>query len=170
MASSSKLSSAFALAVVVLLLAGGVMPAAEAASAHLHFFMHDTLTGAAPTAVQVVNGPRSHFGDTIVIDDVLTAAASRSSAAVGRAKGQYVWASSGNPELLVTMEVVLTSGPFTGSSVTVVGRDDIAAPVRELSVVGGTGEFRMASGYVLWKTVSLDHPNAILELDVYVNP
>ncbi|EEE52445.1 hypothetical protein OsJ_34598 [Oryza sativa Japonica Group] len=132
MASSSKLSSAFALAVVVLLLAGGVMPAAEAASAHLHFFMHDTLTGAAPTAVQVVNGPRSHFGDTIVIDDVLTAAASR--------------------------------------SVTVVGRDDIAAPVRELSVVGGTGEFRMASGYVLWKTVSLDHPNAILELDVYVNP
>ncbi|EAY99646.1 hypothetical protein OsI_21624 [Oryza sativa Indica Group] len=170
MASSSKLSSAFALAVVVLLLAGGVMPAAEAASAHLHFFMHDTLTGAAPTAVQVVNGPRSHFGDTIVIDDVLTAAASRSSAAVGRAKGQYVWASSGNPELLVTMEVVLTSGPFAGSSVTVVGRDDIAAPVRELSVVGGTGEFRMASGYVLWKTVSLDHPNAILELDVYVNP
>ena len=66
--------------------------------------------------------------------------------------------------------VVLTSGPFAGSSVTVVGRDDIAAPVRELSVVGGTGEFRMASGYVLWKTVSLDHPNAILELDVYVNP
>ncbi|EAY99640.1 hypothetical protein OsI_21619 [Oryza sativa Indica Group] len=167
---SSKLSSAFALVLLLLAGGGGLLPAAEAASAHLHFFMHDTLTGPTPTAVQVLNGPRGHFGDTIVIDDVLTAAASRSSAAVGRAKGQYIWASSGNPELLVTMEVVLTSGPFAGSSVTVVGRDDIAAPVRELSVVGGTGEFRMASGYVLWKTVSLDHPNAILELDVYVNP
>ncbi|KAF0896807.1 hypothetical protein E2562_028105 [Oryza meyeriana var. granulata] len=132
--------------------------------------MHDVLTGATPTAVQVLNGPGGHFGDTIVIDDVLTATASRSSSAVGRAMGQYIWASAGNPELLVSMEVVLTSGPYAGSSVTVVGRDDIGAPVRELSVVGGTGQFRMATGYVLWKTVSLDHPNAVLELDVYVNP
>ncbi|KAF8661248.1 hypothetical protein HU200_057092 [Digitaria exilis] len=141
----------------------------SAVSAHLHFYMHDVLTGPAPTAVQVVNGPRGHFGDTIVIDDVLTQGTSRSSsAAVGRAQGHYIWASTGNPELLVTMNVVLTSGPYAGSSVTVVGRDDIAAPVRELSVVGGTGQFRMARGYVLWKTVSLDGPNAVLELDVFV--
>uniref|UniRef100_J3N9V7 Dirigent protein n=1 Tax=Oryza brachyantha TaxID=4533 RepID=J3N9V7_ORYBR len=164
---SGKLSSSVALPafalMVVALLAGGQ-------AEHLHFYMHDVLTGATPTAGQGLNGPGGHFGDTIVIDDVLTAGSSRSSAAVGRAKGQYIWASVGNPELLVTMEVVLTSGPYAGSSVTVVGRDDIGAPVRELSVVGGTGQFRMATGYVLWKTVSLDHPNAILELDVYVNP
>ncbi|KAL5203852.1 hypothetical protein ABZP36_008723 [Zizania latifolia] len=162
---------AFALILLVLLAGGGGGPmAAEAASAHLHFYMHDVLTGSAPTAVQVLNGPRGHFGDTIVIDDMLTATDSPSSSAVGRAKGQYVWASVGNPELLVTMEVVLTAGPYAGSSVTVVGRDDIGAAVRELSVVGGTGQFRMASGYVLWKTVRLDHPNAVLELDVFVNP
>uniref|UniRef100_A0A0D9XUQ0 Dirigent protein n=1 Tax=Leersia perrieri TaxID=77586 RepID=A0A0D9XUQ0_9ORYZ len=154
---------------ILLLLAGAtVFPAAEAA--HLHFYMHDVLTGSTPTAVQILNGPRGNFGDTIVIDDRLTETASPSSSAVGRAKGQYVWASRGNPELLVTMEVVLESGPYAGSSVTVVGRDDIGSPTRELSVVGGTGQFRMASGYVLWKTVSLDHPNAVLELDVYVNP
>ncbi|KAG0530787.1 hypothetical protein BDA96_05G216800 [Sorghum bicolor] len=166
MASCCKLYSAL-LAVAVVLAVG---PAARpvSAAAHLHFYMHDVLTGSAPTAVQVVNGPRGHMGDTIVIDDVLTATSSRSSSMVGRAQGHYIWASTGNPELLVTMNVVLTSSPYAGSSVTVVGRDDIGAPVRELSVVGGTGQFRMARGYVLWKTVSLDHPNAVLELDVYV--
>ncbi|OEL12627.1 Dirigent protein 1 [Dichanthelium oligosanthes] len=157
-----------ALLAVAVLAAGPSTPPVSAASAHLHFYMHDVLTGPAPTAVQVLNGPRGHFGDTIVIDDVLTEGPSRASRAVGRAQGHYIWASTGNPELLVTMNVVLTSGPYTGSSITVVGRDDIAAPVRELSVVGGTGQFRMARGYVLWKTVSLDHPNAVLELDVFV--
>ncbi|XP_037466936.1 dirigent protein 21-like [Triticum dicoccoides] len=166
--SSGRLCSVlFSLLVVVL----AARPAAvSGASAHLHFYMHDVLTGPAPTAVQVLDGPRSHFGDTIVIDDALTETSSATSTGVGRAQGQYVWASRGNPELLVTMDVVLTSGPYAGSSVTVVGRDDIGAAVRELSVVGGTGQFRMATGYVLWKTVRLDHPNAVLELDVFVNP
>ncbi|KAG8090049.1 hypothetical protein GUJ93_ZPchr0011g28752 [Zizania palustris] len=114
---SSSTVPAFALILLVLLGGGGGggggggPAAAEAASAHLHFYMHDVLTGSAPTAVQVLNGPRGHFGDTIVIDDMLTATDSPSSSAVGRAKGQYVWASVGNPELLVTMEVVLTAGP-----------------------------------------------------------
>ncbi|WVZ64530.1 hypothetical protein U9M48_014031 [Paspalum notatum var. saurae] len=164
-----KLNSVLLLAVAVVLAAGPATLPVSAASAHLHFYMHDVLTGPSPTAVQVLNGPRGHFGDTIVIDDVLTQGAARSSAMVGRAQGHYIWASTGNPELLVTMNVVLTSGPYAGSSVTVVGRDDIGAAVRELSVVGGTGQFRMARGYVLWKTVSLDHPNAVLELDVFVD-
>ncbi|KQJ87502.1 hypothetical protein BRADI_4g11530v3 [Brachypodium distachyon] len=43
------------------------------ASARLHFYMHDVLIGPSPTAVQVLNGSKGHFSDTIVIDDVLTA-------------------------------------------------------------------------------------------------
>lgn len=138
-------------------------PVADAASAHLHFYMHDVL-GA--SAVQVVRGPRGMFGNTVVMDDVLTEGPAATSSVLGRAQGQYIVASTGSMDLMVTMNVVLSSGPFAGSSVTVVGRDDTGAAVRELTVVGGTGQFRMARGYVLWRTIRPD----LLELDVYVNP
>ncbi|KAL5204374.1 hypothetical protein ABZP36_009245 [Zizania latifolia] len=153
--------------VALLLVVVAVGPAARpvsAASAHLHFYMHDLL---GDTAVQVVHGPSGTFGNTVVIDDVLTEGPASSSAVVGRAQGQYIFASSvGSIDLMVSMNVVLRSGPYADSSVTVVGRDDTGAAVRELTVVGGTGQFRMARGYVLWKTVRSD----LLELDVYVNP
>ncbi|XP_062201021.1 dirigent protein 1-like [Phragmites australis] len=154
------------LAVLVVLVASPATRPAEAASAHLHFYMHDVTGGPSPTAVRVVNAPRGYFGNMFVIDDKLTEGTSSSSTTVGRAQGYYMCASVANLELLVTMNVVLTSGPYAGSSITVVGRDDINAPVRELSVVGGTGEFRMARGYVLWKTVTPE----IIDLELFVNP
>ncbi|NP_001148724.1 Dirigent protein 21 [Zea mays] len=162
----SKLSVELLLALLVVLAAGPAMRLVEAASAHLHFYMHDVTGGPSPTAVQVVSGPRGNFGNTMVIDDKLTEGTSESSTTVGRAQGYYMVASVANLELLVNMNVVLTSGPYAGSSLTVVGRDDVSVPVRELSVVGGTGQFRMARGYVLWKTVT----PAILDLEILVNP
>jgi hypothetical protein len=152
------------IAVVLAALVAPRLPAAAGASAHLHVYMHDVL---GDSAMIVVRGPRGVFGNTVVMDDVLTDGTAATSAAVGRAQGQYVVASSkGGFELMVTMNVVLTSGPYAGSSVTVMGRDDTGVAVRELAVVGGTGQFRMARGYVLWKTVRPD----LLELDIYVNP
>ncbi|KAL6898067.1 hypothetical protein ACP4OV_006663 [Aristida adscensionis] len=166
MASRSRIVSGLVLAVAVALAATAATRPAEAASAHLHFYMQDVTSGPSPTAVRVVSGPRGFFGNTFVIDDKLTEGTSSSSATVGRAQGYYMCASVANLELLVTMNVVLTSGPYAGSSITVVGRDDVGAPVRELSVVGGTGQFRMARGYVLWKTVTPE----IIDLEVFVNP
>ncbi|CAN6197078.1 unnamed protein product [Urochloa humidicola] len=165
-----KLSSTL-LAILVVLAAGPLAltrPAAAATSAHLHFYMHDVTGGPSPTAVQVINGPRSgsSFGNTMVIDDKLTESTSESSATVGRAQGYYMVASVANLEFMVNMNVVLTSGPYANSSLAVLGRDDVSVPVRELSVVGGTGQFRMARGYVLWKTVTPE----ILDLEIFVNP
>ncbi|CAM0151687.1 unnamed protein product [Urochloa decumbens] len=144
---------------------------------HLHLFMHDGYTGPRPTAVLVVNGTGApvmsgvRFGDTVVMDDVLTEGPSRGSRPVGRAQGTYVTASmeEGRPAMLLSMNVVLTDyAPYTGSTVAVMGRNDITEPVRELAVVGGTGRFRMATGYVLWKTASWRGKNAVLELDIYL--
>ncbi|CAN6209102.1 unnamed protein product [Urochloa humidicola] len=146
---------------------------------HLHLFMHDGYTGPRPTAVLIVNGTGApvlpgggvRFGDTVVMDDVLTEGPSRGSRPVGRAQGTYVTASmeAGRPAMLLSMNVVLTDyAPYSGSTVAVMGRNDISADVRELAVVGGTGSFRMATGYVLWKTASWRGKNAVLELDIYL--
>ncbi|TVU13191.1 hypothetical protein EJB05_40723, partial [Eragrostis curvula] len=156
--------------------AGSTTPATT--THHLHFYMHDGYTGPHPTAVLIVNGtgaplmPGVRFGDTVVMDDVLTVGPSRGSKQVGRAQGVYVTASQkpGAPAMMLTMDVVLAGYPGyeSRSSVTVVGRNEVTAPVRELAVVGGTGRFRMATGYVLWKTASWKGKNAVLELDVFV--
>ncbi|KAF8682043.1 hypothetical protein HU200_045503 [Digitaria exilis] len=148
---------------------------------HLHFYMHDITGGPGQTAVQVVKGPGpphpampgSHFGDTTVFDDALTEGpgGASSSRLLGRAQGTYTLASLREPVLSVAMTVVLTGGggaAYNGSTIAVVGRDDVSASVRELAVVGGTGAFRGATGHVLWRTARMEsRDHMVLELDVY---
>ncbi|XP_062190702.1 dirigent protein 1-like [Phragmites australis] len=150
--------------------------AADDGTTHLNFFMHDIVAGSNPTAVQVIKGPAGSastfgmsFGDTSVIDDPLTETSAATSAAVGRMQGFYMLSSQSSLVLMVCANLLLTSGDYNGSTIAVMGRDDIAADVRELAVVGGTGKFRMANGYVLWKTTSMSGPDATIELDVYVS-
>lgn len=148
---------------------------------HLHLYMHEKDAGPNSTAVVVVNctgpplpagrGSYGCFGDTRVVDDVLTAEPNRTSPVVGRVQGFHVMASRQESVLIMSLTVVLTDyPPYTGSTVVVVGRNDLLAPVRELPVVGGTGSFRMATGYVLFKTKSWssDYHDVVLELDVFL--
>lgn len=152
-----------------------VLAADDDGTTHLHFFMHDVVTGSNPTAVQVIKGagssvvPGLAFGDTTVIDDALTDGPSASSSRlVGRAQGTYMLASLTEPVLAVSMTVALTAGAYNGSAVVIVGRDDVSAGVRELAVVGGTGAFRRATGHVLWRTARMEsRDHMVLELDVY---
>uniref|UniRef100_A0A0E0LG55 Dirigent protein n=1 Tax=Oryza punctata TaxID=4537 RepID=A0A0E0LG55_ORYPU len=46
----------------------------------------------------------------------------------------------------------------------------VAAAVRELAVVGGSGMLRRASGHVLWRTAKVESKlHAVLELDVHAS-
>ncbi|CAL5034258.1 unnamed protein product [Urochloa decumbens] len=174
-----SIAAAVLLFLVALTLSPAIVLAADGGAGtttHLHLFMHDIQTGSSATAVQVIKGsvasaaiPGMAFGDTFVIDDALTESSSPASAAVGRAQGFYMMTSQASgATLTVCANFLLTSGDYNGSTIAVMGPDDIAKDVRELAVVGGTGRFRMASGYVLWKTASLNGPDATIELDVYV--
>ncbi|KAL8204818.1 hypothetical protein R6Q57_010441 [Mikania cordata] len=59
---------------------------------------------------------------------------------------------------------------FNGSTLSVLGRNPVTSPVRELPVVGGTGVFRFASGYAEARTLFVNETNgdAIVEYNVYV--
>ncbi|KQK21208.1 dirigent protein 1 [Brachypodium distachyon] len=167
------------LAATLLLTTAAMLASAADSSTttHLHFFLHDMVSGSNPTAVQIIKGPASTsasafpgiaFGDTTVVDDALTETSSPSSAAVGRAQGYYMMSSQSGPVLMMCVNLLFTTGAYNGSTLAVLGRDDILETTRELPVVGGTGKFRMASGYVLWKTSNSSGPDATIELDVYV--
>lgn len=154
-----------------------VLAAADDATTHLSFYMHDIQSGANPTAVKVIKGPGAvsapalgmSFGDTTVMDNPLTSSPSSSASALGQMQGFYMLSSqSGAGALTVCANLLLTSGEHNGSTVTVLGRDDTGEAVRELPVVGGTGSFRMATGYVLWNTTGMSGADATVHLDVFL--
>ncbi|CAO2148520.1 unnamed protein product [Urochloa humidicola] len=154
--------------------------AAAATTMHLQFYMHDTVTasmGSPATAVRVVRGPApapgnplNRLGDMYTIDDPLTEGPDLASRAVGRAQGFYLMASLSADQLLLSGNMVFSAGMYNGSSVAMMGRDAILDEVRELPVVGGTGKFRGAAGFVQIRTHSFNasNNNAVLKVDMYL--
>jgi hypothetical protein len=162
---------------------------------HLHFYMHDDYTSQRPTAMRVVSGrslvsqspaatdgngsdasatapakgtPRN-FGDIVALNNALTEGPSGGSARVGTAQGFAVRVSEGGVVSDLSMHLALATGEHSGSSVAVKGRIDTEQAVRESVVVGGTGRFRLARGYMISR--SYDYSLAmggVVELDVYV--
>ncbi|KAL3846290.1 hypothetical protein ACJIZ3_003693 [Penstemon smallii] len=142
---------------------------------HLHFYFHDIVAGNQPTAVRVAeaamtNTSATRFGAVVVIDDLLTLGPELSSKIVGRAQGIYASADLTNFGLLMVLNYVFTEGEFNGSTISILGRNEVASAVREMPIVGGSGVFRFASGYAQAKTHSLDLTTgyAVVEYDVYV--
>ncbi|ERN10266.1 hypothetical protein AMTR_s05303p00003300 [Amborella trichopoda] len=68
------------------------------------------------------------------------------------------------------MNFLFTEGKLNGSELTVVGRNPILNKVREMSVVGGNGVFRLARGYARLRTYSFNatNLNALMEYHVAV--
>ncbi|KAL5198389.1 hypothetical protein ABZP36_001901 [Zizania latifolia] len=167
------------LAVALILAMAAVPASARRRAVRLRFYMHDIVGGPGQTSVVVVKGPGppnpsmaagNNFGDTVVIDDVVTEGPSVASKEVGRAQGTYMLASMVRPVFVVSITVALTSGPCNGSTIVVAGRDDTSEEVRELAVVGGTGQLRRAAGHVLWRTAKVESKlHAVLELDVHAS-
>lgn len=155
-----------------------ILAAGKEPTTRLHFYMHDKISNPNATAVRVAEGPQTswgpgiNFGDIYVVDDLLTTGPSRSSPLVGRAQGFYAMASQDPADvaLMLTVNLVFTEGEYKGSTLAILSRDAIFSPLRELPVVGGSGAFRLARGFVLMRTYSFNQTlgDAILEWDVYV--
>ena len=142
---------------------------------HLHFYLHDTVSGTKPTAVKVAEATLSNtsatlFGEVTVIDDPLTVGPELSSKLVGRAQGIYASASQEEVALFMVMNFAFMEGKYNGSNLSVLGRNRIFSKVREMPIVGGSGLFRFARGYAQAKTHTLNPKkrDAVIEYNVYV--
>ncbi|CAN6165739.1 unnamed protein product [Urochloa humidicola] len=113
--------------------------------------------------------PNNLFGDTVVMDDLVTESQDNTSAPVGRVYGTYMVSSMSRPVQVVSFTLLLTTGPYNGSTIVMGGIDDSSA-VLEHAVIGGTGAFRGAQGHVIGKVVKVYSPtHVVMELDVYAS-
>lgn len=125
--------------------------------AYLQFYFHDTLSGKTPSAVKIAQAPETDksptlFGALLMADDPLTETSDPNSKLVGRAQGLYGSAGQHEVGLIMAMSFEFIDGEYSGSSISIFGRNPALNPVREMPVVGGTGIFRLARGYAIAKT------------------
>lgn len=170
------------LLLVLLAVAASAMQIASAAPAtgdketHIKVYWHDVVSGPSPTAVQVAraavtNTSKTAFGAVVVIDDPLTEGPDlKSSRPVGRAQGTYISAGKDAVAMLMNMNFVFQGGRYNGSSVAIMGRNEVFSAVREMAVVGGTGVFRWARGYAQARThtFDLETGDATVEYNVFI--
>ncbi|KAL6905546.1 hypothetical protein ACP4OV_003147 [Aristida adscensionis] len=161
MAAAAAAMLFFLLPLLLIATAAGEPPQ-ETTTTHIKVYWHDVVSGPDPTAVMVAqaavtNASRTLFGAVMVVDDALTDGPDlNASKPVGRAQGTYIGAGKDTLALMMSMNFVFQGGEYNGSSVAIMGRNDVFAAVREMAVVGGTGVFRWARGYAQARTHTFD--------------
>ncbi|GER41417.1 disease resistance-responsive (dirigent-likeprotein) family protein [Striga asiatica] len=144
-------------------------------SAKIHLYVQDVLAGENQTVYEVARAsvtstsPTS-FGQVRALDDLLTALPDPGSKKVGRIQGLITSADLAKTALAMNLNFYFTSGEIAGSTICMVGRNQIDDPTRELAVVGGTGVFRFARGYAITKLYSYDVEtnHGVIEYTLYV--
>ncbi|XP_057788612.1 dirigent protein 23-like [Salvia miltiorrhiza] len=127
----------------------------------LQFYFHDIPSGPSPTSMRIAeaaqtNNSPTFFGALVMIDDPLTVGPDPSSRIVGRARGLFGSAGLNEFSLIMAVSYVFTDGIYNGSSFSLLSINEVMRPAREMAVVGGTGLFRMARGYAVARTHSID--------------
>ncbi|KAK8567988.1 hypothetical protein V6N13_105930 [Hibiscus sabdariffa] len=145
---------------------------------NLHFFLHEAPAGPNPTVAMIaqsnitvdLNNSSMSFGTVYAIDDQLRVGPEPDSELIGNAQGLTVIIAGRNtgPSVLLYFDFGFTSGKFNGSSISVLSRNPETDTERELAVVGGRGNFRMAKGFVHLKVCSASATAIIAELNVTV--
>ncbi|CAI9769035.1 unnamed protein product [Fraxinus pennsylvanica] len=142
----------------------------------LHFYNQELRQGPNKTLYivaksEVTDSLPSQFGMVFVLDHLITAGPEPDSKKLGRMQGTVMLSDLHEQSLVVLVNVIFTYGKYNGSTLSILGRNPYTEKVREISVVGGTGVFRMARGYVITRTHSEsdDHTLGVYEYTVFVS-
>ncbi|KAM0946317.1 putative dirigent protein [Dioscorea sansibarensis] len=142
---------------------------------HFTVYWHDIVSGPNPSGAMVAQAPTTNtsttaFGLVRIIDNPLTKGPTMSSDLLGRAQGFYASTSLESVGLMMAMNFAFISGKYNGSTVTILGRNEVFTEVREMPVIGGSGLFRWAQGYAQARTamLNLTTGDAVVKYDVHV--
>ncbi|XP_021897018.1 dirigent protein 18-like [Carica papaya] len=86
------------------------------------------------------------FGTITVIDDILTTGPDLESQGIGKAQGVYVASSLDGTTQMMVFTAMIEGGEY-GDTLNFYGIFKIGSPMSRLSVTGGTGKFKNASGF-----------------------
>ncbi|WCJ26411.1 Disease resistance-responsive (dirigent-like protein) family protein [Euphorbia peplus] len=103
------------------------------------------IVGAPQGANLTILAPQNHFGNLVVFDDPITLDINLHSSPVGRAQGLYIYDTKNTFTAWLGFSFVLNSTQHQGT-INFVGADPIMMKSRDISVVGGTGDFFMHRG------------------------
>ncbi|KAM6557633.1 hypothetical protein CsatB_004652 [Cannabis sativa] len=166
---SEKLAFSFILLLIIVLasssqsaLASKKLPLNEKSPCkRFVLYYHDTLfngTDAAnATSATVANKTRLgdfNFGMLVVFDDPMTKDNHLLSPPVGRAQGFFFYDKKNEYNAWFAFTLVFNSSEYKGT-LNIMGADLMPQKTRDLSVVGGTGDFFMARGIVTIETDTL---------------
>ncbi|ESW34359.1 hypothetical protein PHAVU_001G145900 [Phaseolus vulgaris] len=145
---------------------------------HIRFYFHELITNEKPSLIiidppKIMSNSPLPFGSMVVIEDPLTIGPDVESRQIGKAQGFYLSATQRaglDLEIVMGMTLTFFEGEFNGSTLSLLGRNEIINPVREMPIIGGTGAFRFARGFVLARSVKVDYNkgDATVEYNVYV--
>ncbi|KAJ4810825.1 Dirigent protein [Rhynchospora pubera] len=136
---------------------------------HLRFYFHEKYRGenATSNVVATLNRPNSTFGNIVVFDNPLRAGPESNSKLIGRAQGTAFRSSFSEESALAAITLLFSEGEFNGSSISLIGLVDGSGSA-DRTVVGGSGHFRMAKGYVLTKIVNSTAVSLMAQYDAYI--
>ncbi|XP_020600053.1 dirigent protein 1-like [Phalaenopsis equestris] len=167
---------AITLTLTLILKISAATPETNEKETRLHFYANERTESPNATVIKVVSSPVDQskhfysFGDILVYDNPITEGYDPTSRLLGRVQGTMTVASLDGSAALFTENWFFTDlHPWTGSSITVVGRHTFREETAEFQVVGGTGQFRNAEGYLLMTRSSTNDVNIkIVEVKVVV--
>ncbi|XP_059318808.1 dirigent protein-like [Lycium ferocissimum] len=137
---------------------------ARAPCKEMVFFFHDivyngenyknatsTIVGAPEWGNRTIMASPNNFGDLIVFDDPITIDNNLHSPPIGRAQGMYFYDQMDTFSSWLGFSCVFNNTDYKGS-LNFAGHDPLMNKTRDISIIGGTGDFFMARGIATLST------------------
>ncbi|XP_042400202.1 dirigent protein 22-like [Zingiber officinale] len=136
---------------------------------HLNFYLHEINPGVPnSTMIFVVNEHRSSgFGSVLIFDNVFRVGVQPDSPLLGREQGLGVGSNLQVYSGITALEFIFTTGRYNGSSFAVFGTVTGGA-ISDRTIIGGTGRFRMARGYILGRVAATTNTTTTWEMNAYI--